>query len=279
MGSWPPLQHHNKVPPLPPVALTPLRASSPSGPRRLPGSPLQHVCKIPTSYLTREPLQTPEIPRRRRASRATSPQEAGWARLGEAQRAASRQLAPARFPSGAPRVFPTPTQTIKTNYMVTVLICRTIMMFPIPLPNVDGRWYERRLRRSRFWPRTALFAASCFWYQAGTSNPALPQPGEAASPPSTAQRGQDSTRHHPAPLQHLTSNSPAQTSERAGGAADPRFWGLGRRARYASAPPEATAEFGEAKGRKLFIIAAHGNAISPARRQGAVLIYRLMNFK
>lgn len=54
MGSWAPLQQHHKVPPLHPVALTLLRASS-SGPRRLPGSPLQHVCEIPTSYPTQEP--------------------------------------------------------------------------------------------------------------------------------------------------------------------------------------------------------------------------------
>ena len=35
----------------------------------------------------------------------------------------------------------------------------------------------------------------------------------------------------------------------------------------------------QVKERKLFIPSAHGNATSPAFRQGAVLIYRLMNFK
>lgn len=54
------------------------------------------------------------------------------------QHAASRQVSPARFPSGAPRVFPTPTHAIKTNYIVTILICCTITLFSIPLPNIDG---------------------------------------------------------------------------------------------------------------------------------------------
>lgn len=54
------------------------------------------------------------------------------------QHAASRLGSPARFPSGAPRVFPTLTHTIKTNYIVPILICCTITMFSIPFPNIDG---------------------------------------------------------------------------------------------------------------------------------------------
>lgn len=50
-------------------------------------------------------------------------------------------------------------------------------------------------------------------------------------------------------------------------------------AHFVSASLEALVESVKVKARKLFITTAHGNAISLALRQGAVLIYRLMNFK
>lgn len=77
----------------------------------------------------------------------------------------------------------------------------------------------------------------------------------------------------------LGRNIPAQTSRSAKPAAIPGFLCLPMRARFVSASPDAMVESRKVKERKLFITAAHGNAISPAFRQGAVLIYRLMNFK
>lgn len=125
-----------------------------------------------------------------------APGEAGSARAKQSvQHAASRQVSPARFPSGAPRVPPTPRHTIKTNYIVTILICCTITMFSIPLPNIDGVGTRGSSHAAVFWPWTTLFTANCFRYRARTSNPAFYQLREAASHPST--------RHYPVPLQPL----------------------------------------------------------------------------
>lgn len=82
-----------------------------------------------------------------------APGEAGSARAKQSvQHAASRQVSPARFPSGAPRVPPTPRHTIKTNYIVTILICCTITMFSIPLPNIDGVGTRGSSRAAVFGP-------------------------------------------------------------------------------------------------------------------------------
>lgn len=113
------------------------------------------------------------------------------------QHTASRQVSPARFPSGAPRVFPTPTHTIKTNYIVTILIRCTILMFSIPLPNIDGDSKRGSSHTAGFGPGPLCLQPTPSNIERGwTSNPAFHQLGEAVR--------QASTRCYPQqPSQHL----------------------------------------------------------------------------
>lgn len=108
---------------------------------------------------------------------------------------AGRSLMPDSHPELL--VFPTQTHTIKTNYIVTILICCTILMLSIPLPNIDGDSKRGSSHTAGFGPGPLRLQPTPSNIERGwTSNPAFHQLGEAAS--------QASTRCYPQqPSQHL----------------------------------------------------------------------------
>lgn len=122
---------------LPPVACTAHPTLGNGFFRTLPPPRLSseaHICSLQNTY-DLSYSSAPADPRNNEKMKGKlsrkPPGEAGLARAKQSvQYAASRQVSPARFPSRAPRVFPTPTHTIKTNYIVTILICCTMTMFP-----------------------------------------------------------------------------------------------------------------------------------------------------
>lgn len=99
---------------------------------------------------------------------------------------------------------------------------------------------------------------------------------------SSARRGSAPSKHEVLSSAALTTplgrNILAQTSQ-SKASSFPAFSCSPMNAHFVLASLEALVESVKVKARKLFITTAHGNAISLALRQGAVLIYRLMNFK
>lgn len=99
---------------------------------------------------------------------------------------------------------------------------------------------------------------------------------------SSARRGSEPSKHEVLSSAALTTplskNIPAQSSL-SKVSSFPAFLCSQTSAQFVLASPEALLESVKVKARKLFITTAHRNAISLAFRQGAVLIYRLMNFK
>lgn len=172
--------------------LTVLWATSTS--HRLPGF-LQSRCLLFAKYLCIIPLKY------RGDGGHVAPQPAGGCR--KHHMAPPEGSSPASFHPG----FPTPMQTIKANYMVTIVICCTIIMSSSPLPNVDGDG-------TRGSSCTAVFGRGALCLQPS----ALDNKHRQALPLLAAQRGcepsphcteeQNSARHSPAPLQHLHRNIP-----------------------------------------------------------------------